>query len=230
MRELLVFDMDGVLVDVKASYRETIRQTVYHFTGKAISYDLIQQYKNQGGWNNDWALSQKIAADLGVNVPYEEVVAHFQKLFLGDSANGLIRLEQWIARPGVLEALQQSRDLAIYTGRPRFEAGLTLSRFAAHLRFDPVISADDVACGKPHPEGLLKIAAAAGGRPLWYIGDTVDDARCARAAHVPFIGVAAAGAGRRDELLELFAAEGAAGVITSINELEQFLAHRQAIA
>ena len=30
---VLVFDMDGVLVDVTDSYREAIAQTVEHFTG-----------------------------------------------------------------------------------------------------------------------------------------------------------------------------------------------------
>jgi HAD superfamily phosphatase len=33
MKPLLVFDMDGVLVDVTESYRETIAQTVERFTG-----------------------------------------------------------------------------------------------------------------------------------------------------------------------------------------------------
>ena len=32
---LIVFDMDGVLVDVTESYRETIAHTVEHFTGVA---------------------------------------------------------------------------------------------------------------------------------------------------------------------------------------------------
>ena len=32
--EVLVFDMDGVLVDVTESYREAIRQTVSYFTGR----------------------------------------------------------------------------------------------------------------------------------------------------------------------------------------------------
>ncbi len=36
-RQLIVFDMDGVLVDVTESYRETIVRTVEHFTGRTIS-------------------------------------------------------------------------------------------------------------------------------------------------------------------------------------------------
>ena len=54
---ILVFDMDGVLVDVSESYRETIQRTVEHFTGKRATRESIQDWKNRGGWNDDWALS-----------------------------------------------------------------------------------------------------------------------------------------------------------------------------
>ena len=57
---VLVFDMDGVLVDVTESYREAIRQTVQHFTGQEIGHERIQELKNAGGWTNDWALAHKI--------------------------------------------------------------------------------------------------------------------------------------------------------------------------
>ena len=43
---MIVFDMDGVLVEVSESYRETICRTVEHFTGKTITRELIQEYKN----------------------------------------------------------------------------------------------------------------------------------------------------------------------------------------
>jgi HAD superfamily phosphatase len=53
----LVFDMDGVLAEVTESYREAVVQTVRHFTGTSIERDSIQEYKNRGGFNNDWLLS-----------------------------------------------------------------------------------------------------------------------------------------------------------------------------
>jgi HAD superfamily phosphatase len=83
-----------------------------------------------------------------------------------------------------------------------------------------VISADDVVNGKPAPDGLLEIAAATGERRMWYVGDTVDDARSAKAARVPFIGIASAATPRRAELESLFAAEGAVRVLEDINQLE----------
>src|ERR1700731_3426743 len=93
--QVLVFDMDGVLVDVSESYRETIVRTVEHFTTQRIDRALIQEYKNAGGWNNDWALSQKICTDLGVEVDYQDVVDYFNDLFLGtDLEKGLIHRER----------------------------------------------------------------------------------------------------------------------------------------
>lgn len=226
-RPLIVFDMDGVLVEVTESYRESIRQTVRHFTGQDISYELIQQYKNSGGWNNDWKLSQKIAGDMGFAVEYDVVIEQFQKLFLGHNGQpGLIQRERWIARDGVLESLAARYDLGVYTGRPRDEAAITIKRFSGSLTFAPVLTADDVLRGKPHPEGLQMIQGRHPGRELWYIGDTVDDARCARAAGVPFVGVASQAANRREELLALFVSENAAGVLDDINQLEAFLANR----
>ena len=224
MRPLVVFDMDGVLVDVGDSYRETICRTVEHFTGRAITRELIQDYKNRGGWNNDWALSQKIASDLGAAVDYDTVVEHFQKLFIGNGTDGLILRERWIARAGTFEGLTKRFDLAVFTGRPREEAALTLNRCAGGICFDPIVCADDVEHGKPAPDGLLLIAQRFPGRKLWYVGDTVDDARCARAAGIPFVGIAAPGAPRHSDVIQLLKDDGAVAVLDDINQLEGVLA------
>ena len=49
-KPILVFDMDGVLVDVTESYRETIvAEPCEHFTGRRISHAEIQDYKIRGG-------------------------------------------------------------------------------------------------------------------------------------------------------------------------------------
>ncbi|MGA3075502.1 MAG: HAD-IA family hydrolase, partial [Bryobacteraceae bacterium] len=82
---------------------------------------------------------------------------------------------------------------------------------------------EDVTALKPAPEGLLKIAATAGGRKIWYVGDTVDDARSAKAAGVPFIGIASPDNVRRAEVASLFQAEKAAAVLDDINQLESVL-------
>lgn len=217
---MIVFDMDGVLTEVSESYREAIVQTVEHFTGQRISRDQIQEYKNQGGWNNDWALSQKIASDLGVSVEYGDVVSEFNQRFLGQNGDGLIVRESWFPQAGLLERLISRYELAIFTGRLRYEADISLTRFAADFRFDPIICSDDVVNGKPAPDGLHSILRMKPGRKLIYVGDTVDDARSASAAGVPFIGIAAESHSRRGELVKLFEQENAISIIESINDIE----------
>jgi HAD superfamily phosphatase len=224
---IIVFDMDGVLAEVTESYRESIVQTVKYFTGTEIERDIIQDYKNRGGWNNDWALSQKIAADLGTPVDYDAIVEKFNEFFLGEDGNGLIQREQWFPEPGLLERLGKKHALSIFTGRLRYEADITLRRFACGLRFDPIVCADDVSASKPDPEGLLAIQHMQPGKKMWYVGDTVDDARCARAAGVPFIGIAAHTHKKRDELIGLLEQENAIAILENVNQIEEALCPRQ---
>ena len=215
-KPLLVFDMDGVLVDVTESYRETIARTVEHFTGAAVTGVQIQDLKNQGGWNDDWKLSHHLVTAAGVDVPFDRVKDYFQAIFLGNGADGLILREQWVARPGALEKLSIGFDFAIFTGRPKADVAPTLQRFARGVTFDPIIGMEDVEHHKPHPEGLLKLPAAA-----FYVGDTVDDARCARAAKVPFIGIAAPSNPLYIDLVFLFQKESAYAIVDDINYLEE---------
>jgi HAD superfamily phosphatase len=220
---IIVFDMDGVLVDVSESYREAIQQTVEHFTGKRITRADIQEWKNRGGWNDDWALSTAMIRAQGVDAAYEAVVEYFQSIFHGDGSNGLILRERWIAREGMLERLGERFQFALFTGRLRWEAELTLRRFAPALRFEPIVGSGDVPNHKPAPDGLLHIGKLLPAAELWYVGDTVDDARSAKAAGVPFIGIASLTSARRDELCALLREEGARAVIDDINQLEAAL-------
>ena len=223
-KPILIFDMDGVLVDVTESYRETIARTAEHFTGEPVTRERIQEYKNRGGFNDDWRLTHQIVTDAGVDVAFDAVKERFQKIFLGDGAGGLILRERWVARPGMLENLAQRFRLAVFTGRPRAEAEITLRRFAGGLVFDPVLAMEEVENHKPHPEGLLRILKDHSECKPFYIGDTVDDARCARAAGVPFIGIAAPSNPAYIDLVFLFQAEGAYAIVDDINYLEEVFA------
>ena len=66
-QQLIVFDMDGVLIDVSASYREVVRQTARAFFQPApasselpdplFSLSELAAVKQGGGLNNDWDLT-----------------------------------------------------------------------------------------------------------------------------------------------------------------------------
>ncbi len=218
---VLVFDMDDVLVDVFESYRASITATVEHFTGVAISNDVIQRYKNAGGWNDDWQLSQRIVLDTGgLHVPFDEVVSVFQERFLGGKNDGLILRERWLPAAGLMERLALRHHLAIFTGRPRPEMEITLSRFVPEISWATTVTSGDVQHLKPAPDGLLAIIEAHAGCAITYFGDNVDDARSARAAGVRFIGIANRSSVGLGALLER---EGAAAVIENINQIDEVL-------
>ncbi len=220
---ILVFDMDGVLVDVTGSYRETIQRTIQDFTGRLVSRELIQDFKNQGSWNNDWDLCHRLITDYGVSVTYQQVVDRFNEIFFGDGTDGLIYREQWIPKAGLLERLAERFQLALFTGRVEQELKITMARFARSLTFDPIITAEVVKNPKPAPDGLLRIAELNPASKLFYVGDGVDDARSARAADVPFIGIAAPSIPRYRELICALKEENALAVLDDINQLEAVL-------
>jgi len=65
--DILIFDMDGVLIDVSRSYRETIRQTIQIYLRTCLGFEIgkrgvvskedISLFKSIGGFNNDWDLT-----------------------------------------------------------------------------------------------------------------------------------------------------------------------------
>jgi phosphoglycolate phosphatase-like HAD superfamily hydrolase len=69
-KKLIVFDMDGVLIDVSNSYRATVRQTARLFFSLArhakllpeplIELSDLAKVKQSGGLNNDWDLSCQV--------------------------------------------------------------------------------------------------------------------------------------------------------------------------
>ncbi|MFB6108940.1 MAG: TIGR01548 family HAD-type hydrolase [Haloplanus sp.] len=59
--DAVVLDIDGVLVDVADSYRRAIVESVERVYGRTIDDDAIQRFKDAGGFNNDWELTDAAA-------------------------------------------------------------------------------------------------------------------------------------------------------------------------
>lgn len=220
----VLFDMDGVLVDVSRSYREAARRTAERYLGIPIDPDIIQGYKDRGGFNNDWDLVDRLLRDRGKVVGRERLVGVFQDLYLGHDGDGLMRFETWLPDPGLLDTLRESRRIGIVTGRPRHDAELALARFAAADLFDAIVTMDDLPAGKqkPHPAGIWKAMRRLGEHEAVYLGDGVDDMAAAARAGVRAVGVLPPGLdpkrGRR-----LLREAGAEMVLDSVNDVKEAL-------
>jgi HAD superfamily phosphatase len=193
----LLFDMDGVLVDVSRSYRRAIEETVEHFTGRQIGENTIQRYKNYGGFEDDWKLTHAIITDTAMEVPLSRVIEEFQDRYRGDDWDGFINEEPTLIDDTTLDALSAERILGIVTGRPEEEAQWTIDHQDWSTYFPLLVAKEKQGDRqKPDPfplEHSLTMLAAAGcdlkPQEVAYVGDSVDDMVAARDADMWAIGV-----------------------------------------
>ena len=138
--DTLLFDMDGVLVDVSKSYRVAIKQTAEYFLkDKEITFEQIQKYKEKGGLNNDWDCTQAILKERGVEKTRDEIREKFDAIYLG----GAIDNETLIVSLDFLEELSEKYKLGLVTGRPKRDADYTIKKFGLDKFFKVIFTMDD---------------------------------------------------------------------------------------
>ncbi len=227
----LLFDMDGVLVDVSRSYRRAIEETVEHFTGRQIGENAIQRYKNYGGFADDWKLTHAIITDTAMEVPISRVIEEFQDRYRGDDWDGFITEEPPLIDDSTLDLLNDDYILGIVTGRPEEEAEWTLDHQDWQNYFPLLVGKEKQGDReKPNPfplEHSLTMLAAAGcpvdPDEAVYVGDSVDDMTAAQEAGMWSIGVVPPYVDA-DEHEPLLKEHGAHTVIDDPNDLSDALA------
>ncbi len=98
--DAIVFDIDGVLVDTSESYHRAIVETIEVVYGETIDRADTQLFKDAGGFNNDWRLTEAAALFvLAVEHGYSSDIAGFTDAIA--------------ARGGSLEAAQEVIEEAL---------------------------------------------------------------------------------------------------------------------
>lgn len=120
-KNLIVFDMDGVIVDVSESYREAVRQTARLFFRGAPGWDSLPEplfslsdlavIKQSGGLNNDWALTYHILDLMMTQVRVPELLDETDPWLLHEKTLQVCDLERLVdflaSHASPLENLQQ---------------------------------------------------------------------------------------------------------------------------
>jgi histidinol-phosphate aminotransferase len=219
--QAIVFDLDGVLADVRESQRAAMIATAAAFSVTITIQDIESAFR-AGDAANDWIVTQRLVTAGGGQADLETVTARFQDLYLGTNGSpGLRERERLIVPPALLERLFKRLPLAIVTGRPRDEARWFLERMEIADLFRAVVCMEDAA-RKPDPAPVQLALERLGVRRAWMLGNTPDDIRAAAGAGVVPLGVVAPG----DDLTATAAAltgAGAARVLDRVADIEELL-------
>ena len=223
---IIVFDVDGVLVDTRESFHRTAIETVRFFTKKPVTIREFHAWKNRPGFNDDWILCSTWVRELGFDVTFHRIKRKFQQLYWGKNGRGLVLGERWLLAPAALRRLGRRSEIAIFTGRCDREMDYTLDRIKVRKLFSEIMTVERTKRPKPAPDGLLKILAGRDPSTALYLGDTVDDALAAKAAKVPFVGVLPHDGEERRQRGATLKRLGALTILGSVNELEGLLQKR----
>jgi len=219
--QAIVFDLDGVLADVRESQRAAMIATASAY-GVSVTMQDIETALRSGDAANDWIVTQRLIGAAGGQADLETVTARFQALYLGTNGSpGLRERERLIVPRALLAGLAKRLPLAVVTGRPRDEARWFLERAEIADLFGAVVCMEDAA-RKPDPAPVRLALTRLGVRRAWMVGNTPDDVRAAAGAGVVPLGVVAPG----DDVAATNAAlidAGAARVLDQLADLEELL-------
>jgi HAD superfamily hydrolase (TIGR01549 family) len=174
----VLFDLDGTLVDTWELYVEAYTRTLEPVYGHRLTLDELIKL---GPTSELRFFRRALRADITAWT-HREFLRHYRSLH-GSHFGGVY--------PGAHEMLRSIRRLGcrlgIVTGKSRGAWEIT-AKEAGLGEFDAVITDEDVAEAKPDPEGLALALAKLGiqADEAVYVGDSVGDAKAARAACLRF--------------------------------------------
>lgn len=205
--KLLVFDLDGTLIDSAQDLCNSVNSTLQHFGRPPLSDEIIARYIGNGAL---MLVRRAFATDDGTE-PTEEFLADAYKYFLDYYREH--KLDYTYAYEGVLEALDAlhkvhdqldvppratspqraispQRAMAVLTNKPVRPAQAICEALGLAPYFLHIYGGNSFATKKPDPEGLLSLMKEADAKPeeTVMIGDSQVDVMTARNAGAWSIG------------------------------------------
>jgi HAD superfamily hydrolase (TIGR01548 family) len=226
--QILIFDIDGVLIDVRGTYWRSGLETVRYLSGKRVTYAQLHAWKSKPGYNDDWRMTADWVTSLGRPTTYDEARVAFEKFYWGTNGKpGNVRNEKFLVTPQQVKRWAKRFELNLFTGRNRREFAYTFERWPYISHFRMIVTMDDVKQGKPHPEGLQKILGQRDPETAIYVGDNVDDALAARDASVPFVAILPPGAHEYRKRAVRFRELGALALLPRVAALNEWLSRAE---
>lgn len=193
----LIFDVDGVLVDVRSSFIEATKKTIYDFSRRHITLLEIMKMKNTPGFNDDLDLiyavvenRKRIAEKDRQTSKYISIRERFDNIYWGSEENDGTKIyEKYFVRKSTLSKLTKKYKLGIVTGRRRNETDWALRSIRKYFEEDAIITSDDTTHRKPSPIPIIMARDRLRVKTAIYIGDTINDFLAAKRAKLQYINI-----------------------------------------
>lgn len=183
--KLILFDVDGTLIDSQAIILESQRRTL-------ADLGLMHPGREAGLAIVGLSLPQAFRQLLGVDVDLQPVIAHYGEVFGQLRASGAWDSPLFPGAAATIDALAARGDVALGLATGKSQRGVRhlLDQQGWHEHFVTLQTADTNP-SKPHPGMVLTAMAEAGVEPhqTIVIGDTSFDMAMARAAGAGALGV-----------------------------------------
>lgn len=185
MMDLLIFDLDGTLIDSKLDLAHAVNATRSHMGLAPIEHERVYSYVGNGAP----VLIRRALEPDAPESQVEEALEFFLEYYRDHY------LDYTTLYPGVREALDRLRDagkqMAVLTNKPVRISKAILDGLGVGAHFFRVYGGNSFDFKKPHPIGvetLMREAAATSERTLM-IGDSSVDVRTAINAGIRSCGV-----------------------------------------
>jgi phosphoglycolate phosphatase len=174
---LIVFDLDGTLIDSIGDLVTAVNRLVAEHGGRSLAQREVAAMVGEGAS----LLIERAFSASGVEGDPALALPRFLEIYDG-ILPGTTRPYPGV--PGMLDLLAPVGPLAVLTNKPADASRKILAQCGLERHFVDVIGGDGPWPRKPHPDALRHLAAAAGARPgdTWMVGDSMIDLRTAHAA------------------------------------------------
>lgn len=183
MTGVLIFDLDGTLVDSKKDLSSSVNYVREQFGLGRLHDEEIAAFIGSGS-------SMLIRRALGEAAPDADVENGLQMFLAYYRAH---MLDETVLYPGVRETLARLEDfkLAVLTNKPVRFSRLMLEGLGVSGHFVSIYGGNSFEQKKPDPVGIHQILVDTGGRreETWMIGDSAIDVMTGRNAGVATCGV-----------------------------------------
>ena len=180
MAVIIVFDLDGTLIDSARDLAESIGELLESYGVAPLPIDEVVTMVGEGAP----MLVRRALARSGVNPPLDEALARFMQIYDRRLMDHTVPYD---GIPETLSVVLRRGPLAVLTNKPLGPSVGILEALGLRGFFSRVIGGDSEYGRKPDPKGLLSLQTLAPGDQIVMVGDSPADWKVADAAKVPFV-------------------------------------------